>query len=108
MAASRQAAEEGREMVSKEQKLSDFGIAAYQRRRRWSKTDTARWLNDRHATVVAYLRRRGCGPVGNVTSVGFWLKEERHPELFEQIHNRLLAMENDEAREAALVGRVLL
>jgi hypothetical protein len=86
--------------------LSEHCQIAYQNRRVWSRTETARWLNDRRAPVFAILRRRpGKWPTFDC-SIGYWMKDNA-PELFDAVHATLLAARDDTAREALLPQNVL-
>lgn len=81
-------------------------MAAYERRRTWSRTDSARWLNDRSAPVLALLRRRQGQWPAHSRSLGYWLKEHT-PDLFLSAHAVLAAEKNDDARDALLPQQVL-
>jgi hypothetical protein len=85
--------------------LEAKGRAAYERRRAWSRTDSARWLNDRSAPVLAYLRRLPGQWPAHSRQIGYWLKDER-PEFFASLHARLAGL-SAAAREAALPGTLL-
>lgn len=62
-------------------------VAKWLAQRKWSRTDTARWLDDRNEAVLAALRRRpGAWP--HVRSIGYWLKDHA-PEVFDRVHARL-------------------
>ena len=78
---------------------------AYARRRVWSRTDSARWLNDRSAPVLAILRRRAGAWPAHSRSLGFWLKENS-PAVFATAHTALLAAKTDDARETLLPQEV--
>jgi hypothetical protein len=88
----------------------EAGLAAWERRRKWSRTETARWLNDRHAPVLALLRRRpGQWPAymkHGGTAIGYWIKENA-PALFDAAHATLAAAKSDDARDALLPLQVL-
>lgn len=86
--------------------LSEHCQDAYARRRVWSRTDTARWLCDRSAPVLALLRRRPGAWPAHSRSLGYWLKENA-PDLFAAAHTALLAARDDTAREALLPKNVL-
>ena len=64
-------------------------VAAWARRRKWSRTDTARWMDDRNEAVLAALRRLpGAWP--HVRRIGYWLKDNA-PDVFNRAHARLAA-----------------
>jgi len=81
------------------------GRAAYEARRRWTRTDTARWLNDRSAPVLAWLRRLPGEWPAHSRQMGYWLKDEA-PERFGRVH-RALEKLPAAARDAALPGELL-
>lgn len=76
-------------------------IRAYERRRVWSRTDSARWLSDRSAPLLATLRRRPGQWPSHSRMVGYWLKDNA-PDLFNGAHALLLAAKDDTARDALL------
>jgi hypothetical protein len=85
------------------------GLALYEKRRPWSRTDSARWLDARSEAVLARLRRldRECPPVSKLR-MGHWLKEQaRDQRCFARVHEALTALGNDVAREQALVLEIL-
>lgn len=84
------------------------GIASWKKnpRNHWSRTDTARWLNDRGEAALAWLRRRPGEWPPRSKQVGYWLKEYA-PRVFDRAHARLLAGETDDDRRAMLPGEVL-
>lgn len=77
---------------------------AYERRRKWSRTDTARWLNERSATVLAWLRRCPGEWPAHSRQVGYWVKEHA-PAYFDRAHGRLAELD-EEAREQVLLGEL--
>jgi hypothetical protein len=85
--------------------LEAKGRAAYERRRAWTRTDTARWLNERSAPALAWLRRRPGAWPAHSRQIGYWLKEEA-PEVFATVHARLAA-EGQERRDAVLIHSLL-
>lgn len=91
------------------QKQSDCHLKKWERIRKWSRTDTARWLSDHPEPVLAQLRRLGTRCPLRPRSVGFWLKEtpEADHALFDRAHAKLMALPDDTARERALVVEVL-
>jgi hypothetical protein len=76
-------------------------IRAYERRRTWSRTDSARWLSDRSAPLLAALRRRPGQWPSHSRMVGYWLKDNATA-IFDAAHARLLAAKDDTARDALL------
>lgn len=85
-----------REAVTASQQEAAF-VAAYSRRRVWSRTDTGRWLNDRSEPLLAWLRRRSAQAPIHSRQVGYWLREFQRP-LFDRAHARLAPL-TDDARE---------
>lgn len=91
--------------------------AADTRPTRWTRTATARWLNERaEATNAACLRMRGVEilqPRGFGNSTRFLPKQPgyilqiKFPGLFDRIHARLLALGVDTARETAPVPEIV-
>ncbi len=60
------------------------------RRPTWTRTDTARWLDDRSEPVVAWLRRHAArSPQRFCRQIGHYLRA-RDPERFRRAHTRLL------------------
>jgi hypothetical protein len=83
------------------------GFAAWERRRTWSKTDTARWLNARSPAVLAWLRRKpGDWPKQWNHTLGYWLRDSS-TRVFNRAHKRLLAGGDDATREQMDVGTIL-
>ena len=69
------------------QALEKNHVAGWSAARKWSRTDTARWLDDRNEAVLAALRRLpGAWP--HVRRIGYWLKDHA-PEVFDRVHARL-------------------
>lgn len=81
-------------------------LTAYARRRTWSRTDSARWLNDRSAPVLAILRRRQGNWPAHSRSLGYWLKEHT-PDLFLNAHAILAAAKDDDTRDGLLPQEVI-
>lgn len=82
-------------------------LASWERRRKWSRTDTARHLNDRSAPLIALFRREH--PAMNLTHTrqfGYWLKDAA-PALFDRAHTRLAAAPDDAARDRLLPTELL-
>lgn len=83
-------------------------VASYAKARRWSRTDTARWLSDRSEAVLARLRRLGREGPAYSKQMGYWLKDEaRDRSTFDRAHAALLTYPDDAARDAALVLEVI-
>ena len=82
--------------------LEAKGRAAYERRRAWTRTDTARWLNERSAPALAWLRRKPGAWPAHSRQIGYWVKENA-PGYFDRAHARLTQITDDAAREAVLV-----
>jgi len=81
--------------------LEAKGRAAYERRRAWTRTDTARWLNERSAPALAWLRRKPGAWPAHSRQLGYWVKENA-PAFFDRAHARLAQL-NEQARESVLV-----
>lgn len=73
----------------------------------WTRNDTARWLNDRSAGLLAYVRRvRPEQAPTHSKAMGRWLLESE-PALFNRAHARLGAAKTNAAREKLnLIGVV--
>lgn len=73
----------------------------------WTRNDTARWLNERSAGLLAYVRRaRPERAPSHSKAMGRWLLEAE-PKLFDRAHARLHAARTDETREKMnLIGVV--
>lgn len=85
-------------------------LRAYERRRRWSLTDTSRWLNDRGEAVQAQLRRLRTGVPTFHDRIGYWLRAEANAAArthFDRAHAHLAALPDDTARDHALVTEVV-
>lgn len=66
-------------------------VKAWQKcRPAWSRNETVRWLNERSAGVLAWLRRRDAGAPARSEAMGRWLHEKRPP-VFRRAHERLAA-----------------
>ena len=73
---------------------------AWRRRKPWTRTESARWLNDRGPALLAHLRRSpGRWPEACPKQMGEWLKTSATP-LFDHAHAALAARKTDEARDA--------
>ena len=79
--------------------------AAYERHK-WSRTDTARFLNDRNERVLAWARRKLPSPPVHAKQMGFWLKEKATT-VFDRAHARLAALTSDQTREATFIEDLL-
>lgn len=79
---------------------------AYTARARWTRTATARWLDDRAPAAIAALRRLLRSPVPDVRQPGYWLKEH-NPPLFARAHERLATLPTDAAREQAIIPDIV-
>lgn len=87
------------------QELEASGLARWEKIRRWSRTDSARWVNDRSASVLAWLRRRSGEWPAHSAQMGYWLKENS-PAIFDRIHTTLAGL-SPESREQTLPGDLL-
>lgn len=87
------------------QALEVSGVARWEKVRKWSRTDSARWVNDRSAAVLAWLRRRPGQWPAHSSQVGYWLRENA-PALFDQFHNKLAGL-SPEGREQTHPGALL-
>ncbi len=79
---------------------------AWRRQRKWTRAFTARYLDDRSATILAFLLRLPGKWPQRSAHVGFWLQDNA-PAVFAQIHERLAALPDDAAREALSVTELL-
>lgn len=75
------------------------------RRPAWTRTDTARWLNDRSEPLLAWLRRRSPRAPGHSRQMGYWLKDEE-PSIFSRAHERLARCKSTD-RDQLLTDEVL-
>lgn len=75
---------------------------AWADRVRWSRTATARYLNDRSPALIALFRRTNPAQTPRHTrQFGYWLKQFA-PGVFDRAHTRLAACADDAARERLL------
>lgn len=82
-------------------------VRAWSKRRpQWTRTDTARWLNDRSEPLLAWLRRRSPHAPSHSRQMGYWVKEEE-PTIFARAHERLARCANSEDRDQLLIDEVL-
>lgn len=81
-------------------------LRGYEKRRKWTRTDSARWLNERSPEILAWLRRKPGAWPAEARQVGYWMKiyAQRH---FDRAHARLLAGRDEASREAMLPGEVI-
>ena len=81
---------------------TEAGLAVWARRRTWSRTDTARHLDDRSEPLIALFRRAHptAAPL-HTHRFGYWLREHA-PRLFDRAHAALTAAPDDSARERLL------
>lgn len=81
-------------------------VQAWSKRRpQWTRTETARWLNDRSEPVLAWLRRRSPHAPSHSRQMGYWMKENEAP-LFARAHERLARCANPD-RERLMIDEVL-
>ena len=81
--------------------------AVWQRRNPWTRTDSARYLNDRGPALLAHLRRSpGRWPESCPKALGDWLKLNAVP-LFDHAHASLAARRSDDARDALVPSDLL-
>lgn len=100
--------------VAAAERLLVSKLAGYAGSRQWTKTATARWLNERAAAVNAAGLRHGWQLALDARGrnhalplqPGYTLKE-RHAAIFSRIHSRLTALPSDAARDAALVPAIV-
>lgn len=78
------------DQVRRLEAVSARAVKAWERARpRWLRSDTARWLNDHSAGVLAWLRRVDEQAPAHSESMGRWLQENR-PVVFRRAHDRLV------------------
>ena len=83
------------------QALEKIRMASWARRRQWSKTDTARWVTDRADAVTLCVKN-----CPKSRDLGALFRVQRLP-VFDRLHKRLAEMQNDTAREQAVVTEVM-
>ena len=82
-------------------------VQAWRKRRpEWTRTDTARWLNDRSEPLLAWLRRRSPRAPQHSRQMGYWVKENE-PAIFTRAHERLARGGHHVDRELLLIDDVL-
>jgi len=87
------------------QALEVSGILKWEKIKKWSRTDSARWVNDRSAAALAWLRRRAGQWPAHSAQMGYWLRDN-NPALFDQIHTTLAGL-SPEGREQSHPGDLL-
>lgn len=75
------------------------------RRPAWTRTDTARWLNERSEQVLAWLRRKSPHAPGHSRQMGYWIKDNEAA-VFDRAHARLSGCSTRD-REQLLTVEVL-
>lgn len=80
-------------------------LAWKKRRPAWTRTDSARWLNERSEPVLAWLRRHAGHAPAHSRQMGYWLKENM-PVIFDRAHGRLAAGPA-ERRENLITSEIL-
>lgn len=100
--------------VEKVERYSTLLSTSWARRAPWTRTCTARWLNDRADAVNAATLRTGLMPAHRSDGARHMLPKSPGDALrtnnrgaFDRIHTRLSALANDAAREAALVPEIV-
>jgi len=69
------------------------------RRPAWTRNETARWLNERSETLLAYLRRKEPSSAPSHSKrMGWWVQTNRKP-LFEHAHKKLFGCASPDQRE---------
>ena len=82
-------------------------VQAWKKRRpEWTRTDSARWLNERSEPLLAWLRRRSSQAPEHSRQMGYWVKENE-PVIFARAHERLARAGTNEHRERLLIEDVL-
>lgn len=77
------------------------------RRPAWTRTDSVRWLNERSAGLLAWVRRQDPGSApGHSNAMGRWLADH-WPMDFARAHGRLAGAPDEAAREQKTVLEVL-
>ena len=84
----------------------ELRAALYQSKRQWNRTDSVRWLDNRSATILAWLRRKTGDWPEHVNFIGSWL-QRRHRFDFDRIHLRLAAFKTDAKRDTANLRGIL-
>lgn len=82
-------------------------VSAWERRKTWSKTDSARFISERSEPLLALFRREHAEiRLLHTSRFGYWLREHA-PAIFARAHSRLAAAPNDEARNRLLPTEIL-
>lgn len=82
-------------------------VKAWARRRpAWTRTDSARWLNERSAQVLAWLRRKSTHAPEHSRQMGYWVKDNEAA-VFARAHERLMACATQQDRDHLLIHEVL-
>jgi hypothetical protein len=77
-------------------------VETWARKKKWSRTDSARFLNERSAALLARFRRvQSAVTVKHSEQFGYWLKTNA-PAIFDRAHARLLEARDDAGRERLL------
>jgi hypothetical protein len=79
---------------------------AWQRRRPWSRTDTARFLDDRSEPLLALLRRRPGEWPKHSRQFGQWLRTNQ-TRIFDRAHRLLAGQKDDAARERMIPSELV-
>lgn len=79
---------------------------SYAKRRKWSRTDTARFLNDRSATCWALMRRRRGNWPREPGFFGRWL-QVNEPKIFLRAHKLLASARTEQLREKLVPSDLL-
>lgn len=86
--------------------LTEAGLRRWAREQPWTRTNTARWLNERSAAVLAhYEKEHGILLSSRASSAAGYRLQERLPKNFDAIHGKLAAAEGD--RDALTLEEVL-
>lgn len=94
--------------VAGQERLTETLHAAWNRRRKWTRTDTARHLNDRAQPLIALFRRlQPTAAPAHSKQFGYWLKDNA-PAVFDRAHTRLAGAADDSARERLLPTELIL
>lgn len=90
--------------IARAQRNETVMSAAAYVRHKWSRTDTARWLNDRNERVLAWVRRNLPRAPVHSKQIGYWLRE--FSPAFDRAHARLSALPAA-ARDGLLIEEAL-
>lgn len=93
--------------LAAEEALSAKHQALYAKHvRKWSRTDTERWISERSATGLALLRRRAGTWPAQAKQLGLWLRQHQ-PKVFDRAHAALAAAPDDARREQMTPAEIL-